>query len=108
MFSGSPPTHSVLAPPVGRSLCQFSNLTWTKSFDCKAKCRDEGQKIGQSVRLGPKNDNSKRPILESLLFRQTLVDRVQDIEAPCHGVQKGAIIEITPTHFRRRFDLVRR
>lgn len=107
MFSGSP-TRSFLAPPAGRSVCQFTDLTWTKFFDCKAKCRNKGKKIGQPVGLGPENNNSKGRFLSRCLFRQTLVDRDQDIEAPSHGIQQGAIMEITPTHFLHRFDLVRR
>ncbi len=87
---------------------QFANLTWTKFFDCKAKCRDKGKKISQAVRLGPKNNNSERPTSKPLLFRQALVNRDQDIKASSHGIQQGAIIKITPTHLRGCMDLVHR
>ncbi|MDQ2694341.1 MAG: hypothetical protein M3Z21_02990 [Pseudomonadota bacterium] len=82
------------------SASQFTNLTWPKLFDCKTKRRDKGEKIGQTICLGPKHDNSKRPVVKLLLFRKVLVNRDQDIEAPSHGVKQKAIIKITPTHFR--------
>jgi hypothetical protein len=87
---------------------QFADLTRTKFFDCKAKCRDKGKKIGQTVCLGPKNNNSERPIVKPLLFRQTLVNCDQDIEAPGHGIQQGTIIKITPTHLWGCLNLVHR
>ena len=87
---------------------QFANLAWTKFFDCKAKCRDKGKKISQTVRPGPKNNNSERPIVKPLLFGQALVNCDQDIEAPGHDIQQRAIIKVAPTHLRDCLNLVHR
>ncbi len=79
-------TRRRLSPNSPGLVSQFADLTWTKFFDRKVKCWDKGKKIGQTVRLGPKNNNSERPLVKPLLFRQTLVDCDQGVEAPGHGI----------------------
>lgn len=89
------------------SASHFTNLTWTKFMDCSAEFRDKRKKIGQTICLSPKNNNSERPIVKPLLFWQALVNRDQYIEATGHGIKQGTIIEITPTHLRGCLHFVR-
>jgi hypothetical protein len=82
--------NSIATAAIGAlSAGQFPNLTRTKFFDRKEKRRNKGKKIGETARPCPKNNNSERPIVKPLLFRQPLVNRNQDIEAPDHGIEQA-------------------
>ncbi|MGH8475055.1 MAG: hypothetical protein ACRER2_04665 [Methylococcales bacterium] len=87
---------------------QFEDLTWPKFLDCKTKCRDKRKKIRKTICPGPKNNNGEGPIVQPLLFRQTLVYCDQYIEVSGHGTQQGTVIEIAPTHLLGCFNLVHR
>ena len=62
------PWRSSDCPRLGEGLAHFTNLTRTGFFHCDSKCWYEGKKIVQSVCDGPKNDNTKAPIADPLLF----------------------------------------
>lgn len=87
---------------------EFAYLSRMQFRNHGAQRRNERTKIDQTIGFGPKNDHCEGALLELLLHGEVFVNRDQDIEAPRHDIQQGAIIKVSPPHFRGGSHLVSR
>ena len=84
-----------------RSVAQFLNLASDQALQRGPELRDEWQKVDEAIGPRPKNDDSKRTVIQSLLLREALVNRNQDVEVGAHHVEQGTVIEVGPSQVGR-------